>query len=149
MDASHKADMEAMQAKLSEAAGQRETTLDSIAQAMAELAASSGAPVSAGFGGAAFASNGSAQAGAGGAAAANGSGPLVTFAEDRIADCTNCKTCYQELGELFEKTTITVDGASKDVGHLIPGILERTTATPDLKKRVARVSANCEAEIIR
>jgi pyruvate-ferredoxin/flavodoxin oxidoreductase len=42
-----------------------------------------------------------------------------------------------------------VDGASKDVGHLIPGILERTAITDDLRKRVARVSANCEAEIIR
>ncbi len=150
MDASHKADMEAMQAKLAEAAGQREASLDSIAQAMAELAASSGAPVSAGFGGAAaFASNGAGAAPAKGAAAANGSKPLVTFAEDRIGDCTNCKTCYQELSELFEKTSIVVDGASKDVGHLIPGILGRITITDDLRKRVARVSANCEAEIIQ
>ena len=149
MDASHRAEMDAMKAKLAEAAGQRETTLDSIAQAMAELAASSGAPVSAGFGGAAFAANGAGSAPAKGPAAANGSKPLVTFADDRIADCTNCKTCYQELSELFEKTSITVEGASKDVGHLIPGILERTTITDDLRKRVARVSANCEAEIIR
>ena len=149
MEAVHRTEVEALQAKLQEAAGQREASLDSIAQAMAELAASSGAPVSAGFGGAAIAAGGSGQPAAAGAAKANGSKPLVTFDESRVAECTNCKTCYQELSELFEKTTITVDGTQKDVGHLIPGILETVKATDDLRARVARVSGNCEAELIR
>jgi len=34
------------------------------------------------------------------------------------------------------------------VGHMIPGALERTTVTPELKSRAARVAANCDAEII-
>ncbi len=149
MEAALRTEVEALQAKLQEAAGQSEASLDAIAQAMAELAASSGAPVSAGIGGAIFAGGGAGQAPAADPSKANGSKPLVTFDEDRVAECTNCKTCYQELSELFEKTTITVDGTQKDVGHLIPGILERVKATDDLRARVARVSGDCEAELIR
>ena len=33
--------------------------------------------------------------------------------------------------------------------RLIPGALERVTVTPELKARIKRVSANCDAEIIR
>ena len=35
--------------------------------------------------------------------------------------CINCKTCYQQVPELFEKTTIVVDGAATEVGRMIPG----------------------------
>ncbi|MGO9483749.1 MAG: 2-oxoacid:acceptor oxidoreductase family protein [Rhodomicrobium sp.] len=149
MDAAHRVEVEALQAKLKEAAEQRENSLDAIVQAMAELAASSGAPVSGVFGGAMLGANGSAMPAAQGAGKANGSKPLVTFDEDRIADCTNCKTCYQEASELFEKTTITVDGVQKEVGHLIPGALEHIAITPELRARIRRVSANCDAEIIQ
>ena len=62
--------------------------------------------------------------------------------------CTNCKTCYQDLSEIFEKTRIVVNGESREVGRLIPGALERV-ADPELKARIKRVSANCDAEIIR
>ena len=48
-----------------------------------------------------------------------------------------------------EPTRIVVNGESREVGRLIPGILERVTPTPELKARVKRVSANCDAEIIR
>ena len=40
------------------------------------------------------------------------------------AKCNNCKTCYQDLPELFEKTKIIVDGETREVGHLIPGAVE-------------------------
>jgi len=46
------------------------------------------------------------------------------------------------------RMTIVVDGASKEVGHLIPGALEHIKVTPELKARIARVAANCDAEII-
>ena len=72
----------------------------------------------------------------------------MTLAEEDVPKCNNCKTCYQELGELFEKTRIVVDGAAKEVGHLIPGALDRVTVTPELRSRIARVAANCDAEII-
>ena len=81
-------------------------------------------------------------------AATNGNGAFVSLAEDDIAKCTNCKTCYQDVPELFEKTKIVAGGASKEVAHLIPGVLERVKATPELKTKVARVAANCDAEII-
>ena len=113
---------------------------------MSELAASSNAPPSNGFA-ATLMSGGSAAAPAAPAAATNGSA-LVTLAEEDLAKCNNCKTCYQDMSELFEKTKIVVDGTAKEVAHLIPGALDRLKITPELKGRVARVAANCDAEII-
>ena len=82
------------------------------------------------------------------AAKGNGSGAGRRLPTRTSPKCTNCKTCYQEVPELFEKTRIVVDGAAKEVGHLIPGALERVKVTPELKARIARVAANCDAEII-
>jgi pyruvate-ferredoxin/flavodoxin oxidoreductase len=72
----------------------------------------------------------------------------VTLADEDVVKCNNCKTCYQEIPELFEKTRIVVDGSAKEVGHLIPGALVRVKITPELKTRLSRVAANCDAEII-
>jgi len=81
------------------------------------------------------------------AAKGDGSAPVTLAAED-VPKCNNCKTCYQEIPELFEKTRMVVDGAAKEVGHLIPGALEHIKITPELKRRIERVAANCDAEII-
>ena len=81
------------------------------------------------------------------AAATNG-GALVTLDEADTSKCSNCKTCYQSLPELFEKITIVVVDAPKEVAHLIPGALERITVTPELKSKLARITADCDAEII-
>ena len=92
---------------------------------------------------------GSAAAPAAAPAAAKGNGAApVELSEADVAACTNCKTCYQELPELFEKTRVVVDGATKEAGHLIPGALARVKITPELKSKIARVAANCDAEII-
>jgi pyruvate-ferredoxin/flavodoxin oxidoreductase len=148
LDASHRSELAALRQQYDTAVNDRETSLDSIARAMSELAASSNAPIT----GVAAAMSGAAAAPATQAAApakaAGGNGALVSLAETDISKCTNCKTCYQELGELFEKTTIIVEGVSKEVGHLIPGVLEKVKPTPELKTKVARVAANCDAEII-
>lgn len=66
-----------------------------------------------------------------------------------MAACTNCKTCYQDLGELFELTRIMVDGAPKEVSRVKPGILASIELTPDLIQRARKVADNCDAEIIR
>ena len=50
---------------------------------------------------------------------------------------------------MFEKTLIVVDGVSKEVAHTIPGALDKVKVTPELKARLAKVVANCDAEIIR
>jgi pyruvate-ferredoxin/flavodoxin oxidoreductase len=84
-----------------------------------------------------------------GASATAVSEALVTYDLADQIKCTNCKTCYQDLSELFEKTRIVVNGESREVAQLIPGALERVTVTPELKARIRRVSANCDAEIIR
>jgi len=66
-----------------------------------------------------------------------------------MAKCSNCKTCYQDLGELFEKTKIMVDGSPKEVSRVIPGIFESIEITPDLVQRASRVADDCDVEIIR
>ena len=115
---------------------------------MSELAASSKAQVGNGTV-IPIMSVGSAPAAAAPAAAAPAeAGEALVTIEDP-SKCTNCKTCYQDLSELFEKTRIMVNGESREVAHLIPGALERVTVTPELKARIKRVSDNCDAEIIR
>jgi pyruvate-ferredoxin/flavodoxin oxidoreductase len=74
---------------------------------------------------------------------------LATIHEDDVSKCTNCKTCYQQVSELFEKTTIVADGVPKEVAHPIPGAFAKVKVTPELVSRVARVAANCDAEIIQ
>ena len=147
LDADHHAELEALQHQYKESVEARESSIDSIARAMSELAASSNAPPSNGFAAALMPGGGAAAAPAAPAAATNGSA-LVTLAEEDLAKCNNCKTCYQDMSELFEKTKIVVDGVSKEVAHLIPGAIEHIKVTPELKSKVVRVAANCDAEII-
>jgi pyruvate-ferredoxin/flavodoxin oxidoreductase len=151
LDASHRAGIESLQAQYQEAMKQRESSIDAIARSMSELAASSKAPLAGGFvpmaGFALAAPSGAAAAPA--AAAASGGDALLSFDVAEQAKCTNCKTCYQDLSELFEKTCIVVDGQAKEVGSLIPGALDRVADTPELRARIKKVSANCDAEIIR
>jgi pyruvate-ferredoxin/flavodoxin oxidoreductase len=73
---------------------------------------------------------------------------LPTIREEDIPKCVNCKTCYQQASEIFEKTTIVEDGVAKEVARVIPGALARIKITPELASRVARVAANCDSEII-
>jgi len=148
LDASHRAGIESLQAQYQEAMKQREASLDTIARSMSELAASSKAPAAGFVPMAGFALAAPATA-APAATAAGSSDALVTFSEEDQKNCTNCKTCYQDLSELFEKTRIVVDGEAREVARLIPGALDRVTDTPELRARIRKVSANCDAEIIR
>ncbi|MDR3299362.1 MAG: 2-oxoacid:acceptor oxidoreductase family protein [Candidatus Accumulibacter sp.] len=145
LDASHRAAVDALQAEIKESAEHYDSSLDAIARAMSELATSSKASV------------GLAKAipivpVAGAAAAAPAVDSAVADAPVTVVDpskCTNCKTCYQDIPELFEKSRIVVNGESREAARLIPGVLERVTVTPELMARIKRVSANCDAEIIR
>jgi pyruvate-ferredoxin/flavodoxin oxidoreductase len=155
IDADHHAELEALQHRYQESETERESSLDTIARAMSELAASSSAPAGslaaalAPFGG------GSAQAAAGAGAqpvsapAGDAAGGLMTIHDEDVAKCVNCKTCYQQVSELFEKTTIVEDGVVKEVARVIPGALAKVKITPELIARVARVAANCDSEIIK
>ncbi|MBI3702364.1 MAG: 2-oxoacid:acceptor oxidoreductase family protein [Rhizobiales bacterium] len=147
LDADHHAELEALQHRYKESMEARESSIDSIARAMSELAASSNAPPSNGFAAALMSGGGAAAAPAAPTATTNGSA-LLTLAETDLEKCTNCKTCYQDMSELFEKTRIVVDGTAKEVAHLIPGALEHLKITPELRAKAARVAANCDAEII-
>ena len=74
---------------------------------------------------------------------------LVEITEADQPKCTNCKACYQDISELFERTTIVVDGASKVVSRVIAGVFDQGELTPDLVQRASRVADECDAEIIR
>jgi pyruvate-ferredoxin/flavodoxin oxidoreductase len=150
LDADHRVELEALKQRYDEAVKTQESTLDTIARAMSELAASSNAPA-AGLAGALAPFGGApAAATAAPAAAAKANGAAVPYIHDEdVAACTNCKTCYQQVPELFELTKIMVDGAVKEVAHTIPGALDKVQITPELKARVAKAAANCDAEIIR
>jgi pyruvate-ferredoxin/flavodoxin oxidoreductase len=144
---SHRLGMETLKAQYLDSVTQRDSSLDSFARAMSELAASSKAPV-----GAArvipIMSLAVSPVVAAGAPAAVAEA-LVTYDVADQVNCTDCKTCYQDLPELFEKTRIVVNGESRDVAQMIPGALDKVKVTPELKTRIKRVAANCDAEIIR
>jgi pyruvate-ferredoxin/flavodoxin oxidoreductase len=76
-------------------------------------------------------------------------GPLVEITGEDMPKCTNCKTCYQDLGELFEKTMIVVDDSTMTASRVIPGVLEKIKITTELVQRASRVADDCDAEIIR
>jgi pyruvate-ferredoxin/flavodoxin oxidoreductase len=65
------------------------------------------------------------------------------------ARCTDCGTCYQELPQLFEQTMVLIAGQARQVARMIPGALDQIEVTPELQRRMDRVKATCDAEIIR
>ena len=156
LDADHHTELQALQQRYQASETERETSLDSIARAMSELAAASKAPAAAlsaalapfgGGNGAATAPVNGAAAGAATATAA--ASALKVIHEQDLASCVNCKTCYQQVPELFEQATIVVNGVATEVGRTIPGALDRIQVTPELIARVDRVAANCDSEILR
>ena len=148
LTAQHRGEVEALTARYAEAIADRESSLDIIAQAMADLATASVAPV-----------GGPLQLGLAGPTAipapADTAAPVATAERpiwldpEDLALCNDCATCYQELPQLFEKATVVVDGAPKTVGRMRPGSLETVAITGELEARIARVKATCDAEIIR
>ena len=75
--------------------------------------------------------------------------PLVEINEQQQSQCTDCKTCYQQLPELFEKTTIVDNGKAKQVASIIPGVLDKIQITRELIARAQHIADECDAEIIQ
>ena len=158
LTAVHRDELTALRSQYEEAATARESSLDDIARAMSELATSSAAPAAGGsFAGAGFGGSnpgagvGAATTGAGAAAppaAAGDHGPVyIDPAEEAL--CNDCGTCYQELPQFFTKTTVVIDGEARVIARMIPGSAESVEVTPEIAKRIDRVRATCDAEIIR
>ncbi len=150
LNALHHDDVEELRARYDEAQRQRETSLDEIATALSELATSgTAAPLPGAVLGGTPGSAAAAPTAATAPVASDSAGlPVVTLAEEDQLLCNDCKTCYQDLPQLFEKTKIVVHGQARDVARLIPGALEKTEVTPELRARIHRVAMNCDAEII-
>lgn len=146
----HEDDVRSLTSRYDEAMTLRESSLDDIARAMAQLASSSRAPAG---GGVPLPPS----LGGGGATAAPAGAPAATAVADRVvwldpadqARCTDCGTCYQELPMLFEKTTMVVDGQAQTVARMKDGALEKLQLTPELQARIDRVKATCDSEIIQ
>ena len=68
--------------------------------------------------------------------------------EDRTL-CTDCKTCYQEMPELFESVDVVEDGQTRRLARLIPGALDKLELSPENLARIRKVIDNCDSEIIR
>jgi pyruvate-ferredoxin/flavodoxin oxidoreductase len=151
LTALHSSDIADLQARYDAAMAARETSLDDIARAMSELATSSRAP--AGLGARVpvgpAASNGSTTAATPQTSAVAVADRAVWLDPADQSKCTDCGTCYQELPQLFEKTTTIIDGKATVVAQMIPGALEKVQITPELSARISRVKATCDAEIIQ
>ena len=146
LKALHKSDLDDLQSRYDGAMAARESSMDEIARAMSELAASTAAQPVTTFGGGFGGFGGPAPAAA--AAPAETGLPIVRLDADDIAKCTDCKNCWQELPELFERTKVIVDGQTRDAARLIAGAVDKVEPTDDLRRRIAKVVANCDAEII-
>jgi pyruvate-ferredoxin/flavodoxin oxidoreductase len=147
--ARHRVEVNEWTARYGEAIDARESALDVIAKAMADLATASGAPAGGPLHLGLF--------GAPMAAPAEEPAPAATAVADRpiwldvddLPRCNDCATCYQELPALFEKATIVVDGNPQTVGRMRPDALDGLELTTELQARITRVKATCDAEIIQ
>ncbi|WP_291378781.1 2-oxoacid:acceptor oxidoreductase family protein [Demequina sp.] len=148
----HRKEVDALKAQYEEVLQLRESSLDDIASAMSALAASSKAPA----GGRATVPLQTARPGAVATAPApscaevaeEGTGPVYLDPADEVK-CNDCGTCYQELPQFFEKKTAIIDGESRTIATMVPGALDSVQLTPELQKRINRVKASCDAEIIK
>ncbi|MCL2523772.1 MAG: 2-oxoacid:acceptor oxidoreductase family protein [Betaproteobacteria bacterium] len=152
--------LQALRDDLAEARAERDKGIDDIAHALAALATSNdpGAVTIPGFGvgvpvvAAPAATPAPAVPAASAAASGRGSKPAgapIWLAEQDIAKCSDCATCYQELPAIFEQTTIVVDGEAKDVAHMKPGALDGLEITPTLTATMERVRDTCDSEIMQ
>ncbi len=152
MEAGHRHELDDWQQKYQQSSVARESSIDSIARGMAELASVSGAPeklIPVTVAKEGTIAQSAAETTAPAAPVSAESGDLVDIPEADMVKCTNCKTCYQDLSELFEKTKIVVGGSAKEVSRVIPGIFDRIEITPELVQRASRVADDCDVEIIR
>lgn len=147
LTALHAQDLSELQTRYDQAMSARESSMDEIARAMSELAAATTAQPVTSFGGIFGGFAAGAQAAASTPAAPSGQ-PIVQLAVEDIVNCTDCKNCWQELPELFERHKVIVDGEAKVAARLIPGAIDKVEVTDELKRRIAKVVANCDAEII-
>ena len=148
LTALHRADIEELRSKYEDAAAARESSLDDIARAMSELATSSRAPAAAGAALPSMSATATGTPAAETAPADAGHGPVWLDPADE-ALCNDCGTCYQELPQFFAKTTVVIDGEARVIARMIPGATDTVEVTPEIAKRIERVRANCDAEIIK
>ena len=143
MQAEHHQQLQSWQQKYQQSNIARESSIDSIARGMAELASITSAPATAVeklIPVSLARSTATETTSQTTPVAAADNGDLVSISKTDRVKCTNCKTCYQDLSELFEKTKIMVGGSAKEVSRVIPGIFDKIEITPELVQRASRRS---------
>ena len=151
LSAAHRAEIDDLTARYEEVLQLRETSIDEIARAMSALATSSKAPTAKRPALALTPTSASAPAAASASCAdvaAGSAGPVYLDPADE-AKCNDCATCYNELPQFFEKKTVIIDGEARVVAGMVPGAAEKVQITPEILKRIDRVKASCDAEIIK
>ncbi|MCL3862367.1 2-oxoacid:acceptor oxidoreductase family protein [Actinotalea sp. K2] len=153
LTARHDEQLADLQARYDQVQADQEHVLDDIVRTMTELATASGAPVRPGVVPAGGPAPGVGDHDAGTArppaAPVDVQDAVITLDPADQPLCNDCGTCYQELPQLFERTTMLVDGAPRTVAAMIPGALGKLELTPELQARIERVKATCDAEILR
>lgn len=150
LETNYQQQLQEWQEKYHQSAQQREDSIDSIARGMSQLAAGSRAPsMAAGNLAPTSVMVALPTATKTDKSSAGVNLPLVDITEQDIPKCTNCKTCYQDLGELFECFTIMDGGTAKEVSRVIPGILDKIDLTEALISKAERIADECDAEIIQ
>ena len=75
--------------------------------------------------------------------------PFVEIKAEDQSRCTDCKTCYQQLPQLFEKTVVVIDDIARQVASVIPGALSTISIDEQLISKAKNIADECDAEIIR
>jgi pyruvate-ferredoxin/flavodoxin oxidoreductase len=149
LTAQHRVEVGEWTARYGQAIDARESALDTIAKAMADLATASGAPAGGALHLGLFGSPMAAPAAEPAPVATAVTERPIWLDADDLPRCNDCATCYQELPQLFEKATIVVDGNPRTVGRMRPDALDGLEVTAELAARITRVKGTCDAEIIQ
>ena len=142
LNAQHRIEVSEWTSRYGEAIDARESALDVIAKAMADLATASGAPAGGALNLGLFGSPDGSACDRDCGRDDRGGRPSDLARRRGPAQVQRLRDLLQELPQLFEKATIVVDGSPRTVGRMRPDALEGLEVTPELQARITRVRAN-------
>ncbi|MBK6764707.1 MAG: hypothetical protein IPG68_16215 [Micrococcales bacterium] len=146
LTALHRADPRAAGREVRRGRHRPRDSLDDIARAMSELATSSRAPAGAGGDCRRLAARAPAAPAEATPAAETARPGLARPADDGLC---NDWDLLPGTAAVLRQTTVVIDGEARVIARMIPGAADSVGGHPEIAKRIDRVRANCDAEIIR